>query len=296
MSLKDLGAIFHLGHNHGISCAVPSSPIPLTLFDITGVHTINITYCECNPDGLPPRVQLLRVRWFPATWQRPSTAFTLRLLNFLHKLQSTCKVNLYDFHNAITTVFDNAGLGKPLVSVCSTIPHDATNIMCSSGTTSFLWCSASTCIYVNSGGVAAHILLADCRLFQKGTWPSSARHVRTPAGTLYSRRMYPRRMYPRRMYPRRMYSTRDHRTCSLFTVYLLEGLTTTCPFSMFETLYLSMDANFKLKQKERGFIDPPLANGFAYMVSNEKLHEHLANCKDTKVLQDEVNLSLLMCL
>jgi len=46
-------------------------------------------------------------------------------------------------------------------------------------------------------------------------------------------------------------------------------------FSMFETLYLSMDANFKLKQKERGFTDPPLANGFAYMVSNEKLLEHL---------------------
>jgi hypothetical protein len=118
VSLKDLGAIFHLGHDCGISCKVPSSTIPLTLFDLTGVHTINITYCECNPDGSgpPPRVQLLRVRWFPATWRRPSTAFTFRLLNLLHKLQSSCKVNLYDFHNAITSVFDNAGLGKPLVS------------------------------------------------------------------------------------------------------------------------------------------------------------------------------------
>ena len=58
---------------------------------------------------------------------------------------------------------------------------------------------------------------------------------------------------------------------------------------MLETLYLSMDANFKLKQKERGFTDPPLADGFAYMVSNEKLHEHLASCKDKKILRDEVN-------
>ena len=56
-----------------------------------------------------------------------------------------------------------------------------------------------------------------------------------------------------------------------------------------------MDANFKLKQKERGFTDPPLANGFAYMVSNKKLSEHLANCKDIKVLQDEVSSSPLMC-
>lgn len=117
--LKDLGAVFQLGHEYGISCPVPSSPIPLTLFDVTGIHTINVTYCECDPDGsgVPPRVQLLRIRWFPATWHRPGTAFTFRLLNLLHKLQSTCKVNLYDFHNAIAAVFDNSGLGKSLVSI-----------------------------------------------------------------------------------------------------------------------------------------------------------------------------------
>ena len=49
-----------------------------------------------------------------------------------------------------------------------------------------------------------------------------------------------------------------------------------------------MDANFKLKQKERGFVDPPLANGFAYMVSNERLLEHLAQCNHG-VLKDEVD-------
>ena len=63
---------------------------------------------------------------------------------------------------------------------------------------------------------------------------------------------------------------------------------------MFETIYLSMDANFKLKQKERGFADPPLANGFAYMVSNKKLLEHLAECKDKKTLKDEVRPPLII--
>lgn len=48
--------------------------------------------------------------------------------------------------------------------------------------------------------------------------------------------------------------------------------------SWLNTLYLSMDANFKLKQKERGFSDPPLSNGLAYMVPNERLQEHLAHC------------------
>lgn len=49
-----------------------------------------------------------------------------------------------------------------------------------------------------------------------------------------------------------------------------------------------MDANFKLKQKERGFTDPPLANGLAYMVSNEKLLKHLDECDGKKVLKDKV--------
>lgn len=58
---------------------------------------------------------------------------------------------------------------------------------------------------------------------------------------------------------------------------------------MFETIYLSMDANFKLKQKERGFADPPLANGYAYMVSNKKLLDHLEDCQDKRAQKDEVS-------
>ena len=42
-----------------------------------------------------------------------------------------------------------------------------------------------------------------------------------------------------------------------------------------------MDANFKLKQKERGFSDPPLSNGLAFMVSNDKLRDHLTHCSNT---------------
>ena len=55
-----------------------------------------------------------------------------------------------------------------------------------------------------------------------------------------------------------------------------------------------MDANFKLKQKERGFVDPPLANGYAYMVSNEKLMKHLAECGDKKLPKDGVSTWLVL--
>ena len=53
-----------------------------------------------------------------------------------------------------------------------------------------------------------------------------------------------------------------------------------------------MDANFKLKQKERGFMDPPLSNGLAYMISNTSLKTHLAECT-SKNLTSEVCCSTL---
>ena len=54
-----------------------------------------------------------------------------------------------------------------------------------------------------------------------------------------------------------------------------------------------MDANFKLKQKEHKFTDPPLANGLTYMVSNEKLLIHLAKCNGKKILDDDTGGRLL---
>lgn len=47
-----------------------------------------------------------------------------------------------------------------------------------------------------------------------------------------------------------------------------------------------MDANFKLKQKERGFSDPPLANGLAYMVPNDRLQDHLTHCSTTGQIKE----------
>jgi hypothetical protein len=163
------------------------------VFDVTGVHTVDVTYCECDSagSGIPPHVQLLRVRWFPATWQRPNTAFTFRLLNFIHKLQSNCKVNLYDFHSSITAVFDNAGLEKPLVRVPPPVLRLSTmcaHITFSSGTTNFPLSSASMYTYVNSGEVVAPILLVGSHPFQWVPWPSNALPVLNPVEILNSQR------------------------------------------------------------------------------------------------------------
>lgn len=50
-----------------------------------------------------------------------------------------------------------------------------------------------------------------------------------------------------------------------------------------------MDANFKLKQKERGFADPPLSNGLAYMISDPSLKAHLAECVSKNLTSEVVS-------
>lgn len=47
-----------------------------------------------------------------------------------------------------------------------------------------------------------------------------------------------------------------------------------------------MDANFKLKQKERGFKDPELSNGLAYMVADKRLQDHLSDCADKGIVEE----------
>ena len=115
---------YQLGRAVGDPCVLPSPPTTLTLFDVSGVHTIWITYCFCENAGKRRSgnrcVQLLRAGWFPASWHRPGTVFTFRLLNFIHKLQTQSKINLYDFHAALGSITNSAGLNPPVV--CAHLP------------------------------------------------------------------------------------------------------------------------------------------------------------------------------
>ena len=85
------------------------------VFDLSGAHRLVVRYCYCDHHA-PKHVQLLRARWFPATIERPSTAFAFDILDFFHKLQNQSKCNPYDFYNAIIQRTDAAGLNPEIVS------------------------------------------------------------------------------------------------------------------------------------------------------------------------------------
>ena len=54
--------------------------------------------------------------WYPASFDRPQTAFTFSPLDTCHKLTLDGKLNLYNFYPAIMEKSDNCGWKKDVVS------------------------------------------------------------------------------------------------------------------------------------------------------------------------------------
>jgi len=97
----------------------------LTIIDINGWHKLQVRFCKCEASNVSHERyrQLLRMRWYPASFNRPKTAFTFDLLETYHKVTLQGKLNLYNFYHAIMQKSDNQGRSKPLV--CSLMPETA---------------------------------------------------------------------------------------------------------------------------------------------------------------------------
>lgn len=116
-TLRSLGLVCHLGHN-GDPCPIGPRPLNLTIIDVNGWHKVRVGFCGCDKSA-PWREryrQLLRMRWYPASFSRPRTAFSFDLLETYHKVALQGKLNLYDFYLTIMQKSDNQGRSKTIVS------------------------------------------------------------------------------------------------------------------------------------------------------------------------------------
>jgi len=115
-SLHSLGLICHLEHG-GTACPVESQSYDLLIVDINGWHKVQVKFCACGSSTSRPERyrQLLRMRWYPASFNRPRTAFSFDLLETYHKLTLQGKINLYDFYHAVMHKSNNQGQLKPVV-------------------------------------------------------------------------------------------------------------------------------------------------------------------------------------
>lgn len=53
---------------------------------------------------------------------------------------------------------------------------------------------------------------------------------------------------------------------------------TLLPCRWLDTEYVMLDANFRLKSKQRNLVDPPLGGGLAYYVDNADYMAHVHAC------------------
>ena len=115
-SLYSLGFVCYLGHG-GAACPVDSPSYVLLIIDINSWHKVQVGFCTCgaNMSWHERYRQLLRMRWYPASFKRPRTAFSFDLLETYHKVTLQGKLNLYDFFLAIMQKSDNQGRLKLVV-------------------------------------------------------------------------------------------------------------------------------------------------------------------------------------
>ncbi|TFK80097.1 hypothetical protein K466DRAFT_667830 [Polyporus arcularius HHB13444] len=112
ISLRDLGLVFQLGHDGGTCPSPAEGTRKLVLGDVTGIHEVAVRFCECLDDEEQftyQWVQVFRQGWFPATIDKPATAFTFRMLDAFQELNFQGKTSLYDYWKSLERITDNTG-------------------------------------------------------------------------------------------------------------------------------------------------------------------------------------------
>jgi hypothetical protein len=107
--LLSLGLVLHLGHQGNI-CPAPNSEkarAALRIIHPSGVHIRHVQYCECK-DAPNRAVQLFRHRLFPATFEKPETAFTFSVLDHFYIDAMECKTSASSFFTKLKRLTSNA--------------------------------------------------------------------------------------------------------------------------------------------------------------------------------------------
>ncbi|KAI1783648.1 hypothetical protein LXA43DRAFT_903117, partial [Ganoderma leucocontextum] len=125
IQLKSMGLYCQLGHVDGQRCASATHLDSFIVLDVTGIHEVSICFCGC--EGAPEHsVQLLRQRWWPATFRDPRTAATFQLLDHFDILCGQSPLSAVsgpDYYRHLVHLTDNVGANpppvrRPIITIC----------------------------------------------------------------------------------------------------------------------------------------------------------------------------------
>ncbi|KAJ7102031.1 hypothetical protein C8R44DRAFT_747052 [Mycena epipterygia] len=109
-SLAKLGLNIQLGHPPGSSCttSVPGHEL-FVLIDVTGIHCLNVFFCQCNGRILHAQ-QLMRARWWPATSKDPQTCANFAVIRLFQFMNCQAMTSAHGFLLSLELFTNNDGL------------------------------------------------------------------------------------------------------------------------------------------------------------------------------------------
>ncbi|THU98527.1 hypothetical protein K435DRAFT_660771, partial [Dendrothele bispora CBS 962.96] len=117
-TLHNLDFILLLRHPTGQICPCASLAPRKTLvaLDVTGIHMLDVLYCNYFQAQDEVR-QLLRSQLYPATLSFPRTVATFRLLEHFQLLSFVPKASAKEYYTSLEHMTDNASSVNVLVSI-----------------------------------------------------------------------------------------------------------------------------------------------------------------------------------
>ena len=100
-TLMNLGYVLHSGHgSHECSSSSSAHDTVICIVDVIGVFHHKLRWCCCD-NAEPHYAQLLRLGLYPASIERPETAFTFSLLDYFEVDGVECKTSANNFYNKL---------------------------------------------------------------------------------------------------------------------------------------------------------------------------------------------------
>lgn len=286
--MEDLGLIVDLGHG-GKACPNKNplhAPSRLVVIASNGIHRISANWCSCSQSigkASEKMIQLMRLRWFPASPQRPATVVSFECLELFHKITVQGKLTGYNFYQSLMHLTDNTDINPPRVRdrlSCLLLAHS--NISLQRRYEEFmrvcrLWRHLK--LLKRSG-----VCLSPGGINEAGPGCCAITCPACPNPEIAPR--------PARSYDPGVYD--DGRDKRYVLILIYEGRRAdSLAYSFLDKLMVMLDANFRLKSKDRDIkSDPALGSGYAYYVEENDYQAYLKTCPE----QTEVSLmSFLLC-
>ena len=128
LPLTDLGLAINLGYEGKACPFATTAPRPMCLISDYGVHNVLVSFYMCQDQATvlssPEASQLLSARFWPSTWDRPHTAFTIHVLKDFSLLANQAHVNAHNFYQVLRHKTDSVATHEVMVRLsCKHVWH-----------------------------------------------------------------------------------------------------------------------------------------------------------------------------